>query len=237
LGNLIIGYDLFDQEASGIKLRYPDLDKICRDDKSIIAGTLLLADSSHVLHDHYEIEIHGVPEYPFRFPRVFETGGRLPINVDWHVFETDGHCCFRTQPEELLACKKGVDLISFIEKEVKPYFFNQTFRNKFGYYLNERSHGTNGEIEFFFDLFRTKDLLQVYKHLKFVLGRQQPSRTQDCYCGSKEKYRRCHRDSFQNLAQLTDYELQYFINNLIHSGDFIKNYPLVAHQLILQGKS
>ena len=232
MGKVIDGFELFDTEASKVKLIYPDLDKKIKDEKSIVVGGLLLKDSEGILHDRYEIEIHPIHEYPFMFPRVFETGGRIPINIDWHVFEADGHCCIRVFPEELLICKKGIDLLSFIEKEVKPYFYNQSFRNKFGYYLNERSHGLLGELEFFFDLFRTHDLLLVYKYLAFISKRQEPSRTENCFCGSGEKYRRCHREAFRELIEFNDYELQYFKNNLISSKTFINSYPLLAYQLM-----
>jgi len=215
------GIELFKKEALLVNIDFPDLKLIEKDSKQIICGELILIDSEGVKHKSYSIEIHPVPEYPLRFPLVFEIGGRIPKNVDWHIFESDGHCCLKTYAEELLICKKGLTLANFIENEVKPYFFNQTFRECYGYFNQERAHGITGELEFFFELFRTKDLLQVLNLIYFISKRVEPYRTDDCFCGSREKYRRCHREAFRIMNKFSDLDFQYFRQSIINSSEVI----------------
>ena len=222
------GFELFYKEAILVKNVFPGLDIMERDFKQIIAGELVLIDNEGIPHKSYSIEIHPVLEYPFRFPLVFETGGRIPVNIDWHIFESDGHCCLKTYAEELLICKKGLTLNSFIEKEVKPYFFNQAFREHHGYFMQERSHGYLGELEFFFELFRTRDLEQLYKLITFTENGLEPHRTDECFCGSREKYRRCHRNAFRVMVQFTNQEIKLFKHKIVHSPQFINEYPLLA---------
>lgn len=229
------GSTLFEKEAVNISDVYPGLALIERPGKWIVAGKLILIDNEGVVQDNYAIEIQSVPDYPLKFPLVFETGGRIPRNIDWHIFETDGHCCLKNQPEEILICRRGIDLESFIEREVKPYFFNQAYREKYGFYLQERSHGLLGQLEFFFDLFRTKDLLKLYKFMTFVRKRSEPTRSADCFCGSGEKYRRCHREAYRTMCEFTDREFGYFLHELTHSNAFVRNYPVLALQLSESG--
>lgn len=220
MGEVADGISLFRAEAIQISNAFPSLSFCEQDGRPIVAGELELKGADSVNHGTYFIEIHPVEEYPYRFPHVFETGGRIPRNIDWHIFESDGHCCLKNQPEEFLLCKAGINLPAFIEKEVKPYFFNQLFREKHGYFLQERSHGLLGELEFFFDIFKTKDLLRLYQLLTFIAKRVEPGRTENCFCGSKEKYRRCHREAFRTAIRFSDRELRYFIMQIIQSKTF-----------------
>lgn len=229
------GFDTFREEAKFISNRFPGLSLSDKDGKPVVHGKLSLIDKDGVLHTTYSIEIHAVEEYPNRFPYVFETGDRIPRNIDWHIFETDGHCCLKNLPEEILICKEKLNLDKFIIEEVTPYFFNQLYREKHGYFLQERSHGLIGELEFFFDLFRTADLLKVYKMLYVIKQRLEPTRTEKCFCGSKEKYRRCHRDAYRIASRFSDHELSYFIRKLIESDIFKHLHPFQALQ-ISQGK-
>ncbi|MDR6940846.1 hypothetical protein J2W55_000674 [Mucilaginibacter pocheonensis] len=108
--------------------------------------------------DTYQLEIHSTDQYPSVFPWVFETGGKLPVNIDWHVYDDTGRCCIKVPPEEEVICKKGITLHAFIKDELTPYLFNQTFRRENGYYINERSHGVKGLIEYYCEKLKCNDL-------------------------------------------------------------------------------
>lgn len=150
-------------------------------------------------------------DYPNRFPHVFETGGRIPINIDWHVYPNDGHCCICSIPEEILICKNWISLHSFIENQVKPYLFNQKFREVHGFFLKERPHGNKGNIQFFVEAFKTNDLTTVINGLIFIKQRNEPNRVSQCFCGSGFKYRKCHKESYRVLSLFSNDELNVFI--------------------------
>lgn len=221
MGLLKSGYKVFEHEALAILESYPK-QKLEFTEKGVpcLIGHLDLVDKDGFLVDTYRINIEATELYPYRFPYLFETEGRIPKNIDWHVFETDGHCCICTIPDELLKCKKGVSLVQFIEDEVKPYLFNQTHRRIRGYFLNERSHGDDGEFQHYYTHFRTKDLKKIVDWLLFISQKKAPGRTNLCFCGSGEKYRYCHRDAFITYSVLDKEDILNLIDRIILSKQF-----------------
>jgi len=212
------GYDNFKNQIAEAIDYFPGLTSFAKDGVPGLTGELRLidVDGNHV--DIYTIEILATETFPSSFPFLFEVGGKIPKNYDWHVYETDGHCCLKTAPEEILACKKGITLNSFIEEEVKPYLFNQTFRRLNGYFYQERSHGFLGSVEYFQEVFKTENLNLIKNGLLFISRRKTPSRTAMCFCGSGKKYRKCHRGAFKKLSVLSDddfntilFQLQIYI--------------------------
>ena len=179
-----------------------------------IEGSLQLYSHEGDLLDTYRIRIVESDHYPYAFPYVYETGGRLPINIDWHVFQ-DGHCCIISPPEESLLCKDGIDLSWFIRKQLIPYFFNQKFRETHGYYLNERSHGTMGILEYFYDLFGCHDHHRIARVLYHLLRYPQPERTASCFCGSGLKFRKCCRSPYQVLCRFGLAEKEFYLQLIL----------------------
>ena len=215
------GYRAFRGNAIQVPEFFPELRYLETDiGMPYLAGDIVLRGDSGEYIDSYAVKIEPTEGYPFRFPRVIETGGRLPVNIDWHVYP-DGYCCLMSPPEQILKCKNGVALLGFIENHVKPYFFAQKHRELYGFYLKERSHGDDGIIEFFEDIFRTKDLFVIARGLMFIKNRQEPSRTGKCFCGGSQKYRKCHRDAFRTLSAFTDFEIMKFVEVILKS----KRYP------------
>lgn len=206
------------KEAEVIQKDFPELEFFIDNDTSvpILSGTIKLENSNGITLDTYEVRISPTPEYPKRFPFVFETGERIPINIDWHVYPDDGHFCFCSIPEEILICKYGISLSWFIENQIKPFLFNQKYREMHGFFFKERPHGNKGNVQFFMEELNTNDYPKLLQLLYFIKGRKEPNRVQNCFCGSGEKYRYCHRSAFRKLSQFTDIELNFFIE-MIHS--------------------
>lgn len=219
LGPVNNGFQIFLNEAELILSEFPRLTLDAGSSNSVpsISGTIQLNDEKGSIIDGYQIKIIPTTEYPFRFAHVFETGGRIPINIDWHIYP-DGHCCIRSIPEEILICRKGINLHGFINDQLKPYFFNQKYREIHGYYLNERPHGTEGNFQFFSEAFRTTDAGTIVNGLDLIKQRNEPNRVSECFCGSGLKYRKCHRDTFRLLNAFTNDELNFFIEMIMNFG-------------------
>lgn len=217
------GFLIFKKEAEIIQNDYPGL--ILVDDEKngtlIISGVIQLEDEKGSFIDSYEIKIVPTADFPYRFPHVFEIGGRIPLNIEWHVYPEDGHCCISSFPEEILICKNGISLNSYIENHVKPYFFNQKHRELNGFFLKERPHGIEGNVQYFIETFKTKDLATIIKGLIFLTHRTEPNRVNLCFCGSGLKYRKCHRETYRVLSAFNDNELNLFI-------DMIKRFDLLS---------
>jgi hypothetical protein len=155
------GYTLFKEQATAVLEKYKELSFKNEDGIPCIFGSLILTNDDGSLVDIYQIEIKAVADFPNHFPEVFETGGRIPRNVDWHIFEATGNCCIASPPEEVIICNSGFTLLSFIDNQVKNYFYSQIFRNQNGYFLKERSHGSKGWIEFFEETFMTNNIFNI----------------------------------------------------------------------------
>jgi hypothetical protein len=178
-----------------------------------ITGSLGLKDATGTLIDSYSIRIVPSERYPYRFPSVFETGGRLPVNIDWHIYP-NGHCCLKTVPEEILLCKRGITLHWFIKEQVLPYFFNQKHRELYGYFLQERSHGILGDLEFFKEHFNTQDRNLVLRLLLEVQKVSELKSNSKCLCGSGRKFKKCHRRTIRSTKAFSQREINYFIGSV-----------------------
>lgn len=206
--------DLFYNQALEAISIHPKLSLVEKADTIILLGELDLIEQEVGIIDTYEIEIHPSPLFPYRFPYLYETGGRIPINIDWHRFEQTGHCCVKVTAEEIIICHRGISLKDYIQFQAIPYFFNQTFRRVNGYFLNERRHGVLGVVDFYFEELKTKDIYKMLRMLEFIRLCQEPYRVAKCFCGSGLKYRHCHRDSFRLLVQAGREQIQNDITDI-----------------------
>ena len=214
------GLSNFRKEAIHICAEFPNLEySEDQDGTPYLYGKILLLNESNNYIDAYLIKIEPSANYPHSFPYVFEKGGRLPINVDWHMFN-DGHCCIKSMPEETLICKEGINLSSFIREQVVPYFFNQKHRELHGYYLHERSHGMDGNIEFFQDVFETTNLKAIARSLFFIARNPKPNRVDACFCGSNLKFRKCCRSVYDKMRGFGNEDLELYIQMIITSARF-----------------
>ncbi len=214
------GYSVFEQEAKEVVEKYKELSYKSEDGIPCIFGSLVLSNEYGCIEDTYQIEIKPVDDYPNLFPLVFETGGRIPRNVDWHVFEPTGNCCIASPPEEIIICNSGFTLLSFIDNQVKNYFYSQIFRNQNGYFLKERSHGNKGWIEFFEETFMTNNIFNIEFGLYQIIEGKKIDRVSICFCGSGKKYRKCHKKSYSILSKLSLDTIKFFLYALKETNEY-----------------
>lgn len=203
------GIDIFREECGAISATFPDLVFHEEQGMPVITGKILLKEQEMFI-DAYEVRITPTPDYPNRFPLVFETGGRLPLNIDWHVFP-DGHCCIKSYSEEIYMCRQGISLQDFIGGQLVPYFFNQKCRELNGFFLQERKHGDAGNLQFFEEIFQTSDLGIIGRGLLTLWENGIPNRVSECFCGSGKKYRKCHKDALLKMSVFSRSDLEIFL--------------------------
>jgi hypothetical protein len=195
-------YIKFIEEATEAINNFPDLQLCSREDSlPLLEGKITLFDEIGGAYDSYFIKIECCQDYPNSFPFVYETLKRLPHNIDWHVYG-DGHFCICTPIEEFIHCAKGYTLKSFIQDQVLPYLHNQSFREKEGYFLNERSHGSQGILESLYDILSINDVIKIHELLVFIYKNSIPLRTSKCFCGSNKKFRYCHKESYHAIKSI-----------------------------------
>jgi hypothetical protein len=204
------GIDLFREECRAISAEFPNLVYNEEQGLPVISGKILLKEQDMFI-DAYEVRIIPTLDYPNRFPLVFETAGRLPHNIEWHVFP-DGHCCIKSYPEEIYMCRQGLSLQDFIGGQLVPYFFNQKYRELNGFFLQERKHGDAGSLQFFEDIFHTSDLRIIGRGLLSLWENGLPNRVSECFCGSGKKYRKCHKEALLKMSVFSRSDLEMFLS-------------------------
>ncbi|NCP07188.1 MAG: hypothetical protein COZ16_04050 [Flavobacteriaceae bacterium CG_4_10_14_3_um_filter_31_253] len=214
------GYTLFEEQSTEVIEKYKELSLKNEDGIPFVSGSLALTDEYGAIEDTYQIEIKAVDDYPNRFPLVFETGGRIPRNVDWHIFEDKGNCCIASPPEEIITCNSGLTLLSFIDNQVRNYFYSQIFRNQNGYFLKERSHGSKGWIEFFEETFMTDNIFNIEFGLNQIIEGKKIDRVSICFCSSGKKYRKCHKKSYDILSKLSLDNVKLFLHALRETSEY-----------------
>jgi hypothetical protein len=222
MGTLITSYDIFCSHIPETSQRFGKLCQFNDDNgKIFLRGELDVIDNTGKFWESFEVEIHHVDGFPFKFPDVYEVGGKIPRIGDWHIYEDTHTCCITVPPDELIKCRNGIRLVNFVESEVLPYFFNQTHRRVEGYYVHgEYSHGYHGIIEFFDNELKTGgNIRKVISLISSIANIQKPDRTATCFCGSKSKFRKCHRQAYEKLILIGRDQLIAFASMLAKCTD------------------
>lgn len=194
-------YVLFCEQLQSTIRRYPKLRIKEVDGLQILKGIVDIPNDNNEIVGSFSIEIAFRKEFPYRFPILYEVGGDIPKLADWHKYSNNS-CCLTVEPNEILICKNGINVLFFIENVAIPYFANQVHRKIAGYYKNgEFGHGALGLKQFYSGLLKTADenKWREYFEIAFVNKPLRISRNDCCFCGSNIKYKNCHHLIFQNL--------------------------------------
>jgi len=142
--------------------------------------------------EEYELMIQFTEEYPFRFPVVVETSSKIPKEISRHI-QTNGSICFANPQDELALCRNGITFKWFLDEVLNPHLCREYAREQLGYYpTGERSHGTEGIWEGYYELFNTTDKKAILQELELIHGMHRIGRNSPCYCNGGKKYKACH---------------------------------------------
>jgi len=212
----------FKKDIEIVPNSYPSLSIISRDGNKILKGELEIIDNNGKCWEVYNVEIKASSDYPNRFPKLFEVGNAFPKIADWHVYENDESCCVDVTPNEILICKNGLSVLEFIKRFTIPYLANQKFRELEGYYLyGEYPHGIFGRIMFYQSKLKAKSPQELIQMFDLIIKGYSPNRRVFCPFCKKEKFRRCHKNAFEELKAIDSFLhfdakeqlLPFFINN------------------------
>jgi hypothetical protein len=177
--------------------------------EKFLKGEIHIVDAKGKEWSKYQIEIKGNDGYPYTFPELFETGNAFPHNADWHVYEEDLSCCIDYPANAKIICKNGMHVSDYIKNYAIPYFANQLFRIREGYYrYGEYSHGIFGKIEYYQSKLKAKNPEELLKMFHFILRDFELPRTAECPFCRKVKFRHCHRDVFRELHFVREYLIE-----------------------------
>ena len=66
----------------------------------------------------FSIEIKGSIRYPYEFPIVYEVGGDILAEANYHKYK-DNSLCIDVKASEILKCYSGMSICDFIEEELR----------------------------------------------------------------------------------------------------------------------
>ncbi len=142
-------------------------------------------------------------DYPQGEPHIFEVAGRFPHVSDRHFF-ADGQCCLWLPTESRWEPDDPEGLCRFLE-EVAVFFDQQLVYEAGGrseWPGEQRSHGDEGYLEYIVDeLGGDRHLLVVFAPILLGLQKGRVQSNDPCPCGSRRKYKGCHKPRVEKLER------------------------------------
>jgi hypothetical protein len=191
-----------DEIKRAINFDQPYLSVVEVEERFKISGKFVVASSDHAAAegaiDQFDVSIFVAKNFPRIEPVVFETGNRIPREVDRHCY-TNGACCTGVW-DEWLAKNERPTIDTFLEGPVRNFFLSQMYFEIHGRWpFGERSHGDAGIREACVDMLGiNNDQKLVLRYLRVLAG-PWPKGHWQCPCGSSRQIRHCHRDELMAL--------------------------------------
>jgi len=162
------------------------------DEKAELEGVIDIVDTDGNYWDSYDIKIVVlIRKYPNIIPQVYESSKKIIRENDWHI-SADGECCLDITHNLILLQNKGVDLISFYQKKIYPFFANHQYKLRTGNYANgDYPHLVDGIKYFYENEIGLFDFELIIKILSSILKNRLPEKLAICICG-QNKYKHCH---------------------------------------------
>jgi len=143
------------------------------------------------IEDYFQLEIHIIKNQK-TLPIVYEKRRIGPFH---HKF-TDGSLCLEVPMKISISFKKNKNnLCLFFEEFVIPYLYGYVYYEMYGVMpFGERSHGENGYIEYFMDIFNLQSKKKLIDFLQYLINTASYRGHHICPCGSNRIIRNCHKD-------------------------------------------
>lgn len=169
--------------------KYPDLRLTIDGEIGHLVGSFPIVHEGVEL-DRFEIKVRVPAEFPRELPTVYEVGGRIPHDVDWHTFKAGNLCVI--VPEEWFLNQNYRSLIAYLEGPLRNYFVNHALAEA-GHVrpMGERRHGSRGLYDAYGDMVGTTDTLAIIRYLRFCASPKIKAHWK-CPCGSGKRVEICH---------------------------------------------
>jgi hypothetical protein len=151
------------------------------------------------ISDVFDVEMFIPHEFPDAHPVVWEAGCR--ISRDFTHVNIDGSFCLAVPLDINEVLSDDPSLLGFVDKLLVPYLYSYCHWEKFKEMpFGERSHGAKGYLEYYLDLFNTKNMNSVLRGvIDLLVYGYRPH--EKCACGSGRKALRCHPTESRKIAK------------------------------------
>lgn len=199
-----------DKDLKEVVKIFPKLKLFEKDKKKSVSGEIDIFDAAGSYVNSFDISVTVPRNYPHGFPLLFETGNKFEHIPDRHINE-DGSCCVCSLQESDLIGQRGITIKDFFLKYVIPYLANQLYFDSEEEWANgDYEHGVEGILQFYKELFKIDNIEEVIRLLSFF-NTKKINRNDDCFCGKKEKLKRCHLQTYTIIKDLSKRRIEYDI--------------------------
>lgn len=193
--------DFFEEVARVASIRQPNLSVELLGDAVILEGPFVCYSDAGPF-DAFDVRIRLEAGFPVREPIVHETFGRIPRDIDRHMYNSE-RCCLGIWWHWLWK-NPDADFESFLTGPVHDFFVSQVYfekRNEWPF--GEREHGFKGQADAYLEILKLPGDADVSAALS-LLGVKVLKGHHVCPCGSKQRLRDCHFAHFVDLRAKLD---------------------------------
>jgi hypothetical protein len=187
----MVSEELIKSQFEIAKLKFPKLHPPVRVGETWeLIGAIDVIDNDGFLWDTYEIKIVVPNNYPEELFELQEIGNKIPKEANWH---NDKSCCVSTNATIYSTLGEDLSLLNWLVKFAHPFFANYIVKKETGEYADgEFPHGIEGTVMGYEKLFDLKGAKAVYLKLKMICSVLQRGRNNQCFCGSRKKFKNCY---------------------------------------------
>jgi hypothetical protein len=200
--------------------KFPRLHALKSGDYVLVEGTFDVNEGD-VRIEGFLIRVLLPTSYPLEIPTVWELGGRVPRQLDWHV-NGNGTLCVGLPEELWLRFKGRFELKEFLEGPVRSYFVGvcEKLAGR-PWPWEEWAHGAPALQEFYGKVIGTEDI-ECVKALLAMLEKDLVKGHWRCPCGSGKEIRRCHLPTVRDLhATLPKWMFTRYLASLNAQADSV----------------
>jgi hypothetical protein len=151
--------------------------------------------------DRFLIEIEIPSNFPTAWPRVWETGGRIPRILDRHVNGADGTLCVILPDEAFIRYASTITLLEYLNGPLRNFFIGQlSVENGHPWPWGEHAHGVKGAVAYYGELLGVGDALTIGNVL-YMIWKGRYKGHWPCPCGSGQKIRNCHGPTMRLIGE------------------------------------
>ena len=183
----------FEKQLACIQETHPGLLGCASSGGFEITGVFVLNHSANniPLYEEYSLKIIVPSNFPYEFPKVWETSELIPKGFD-HVYP-DGHLCLAANCEIASLLDQTPSLYAFIEELVASYLYSAAYYAKYKVYpFGERKHGNRGIKEAYAERYHSNSDDTLWSLLGYVAGISTYRGHVSCPCLSGKRLRECH---------------------------------------------
>lgn len=166
-----------------------------------------------LINDSYLLKISIDPRFPNILPNVYEIEGKIPREIDRHIFSS-GKICLGSPLSLQLAYSEDPTINGFIEMCIIPFLYaNSYFERNEEYPWGDLDHGYSAVIDDYLDIFKLTNQSQLIQALKILIASTFNANKMRCPCGCRKRFKQC--DYSKHLLTIKPQATKFFFNSVL----------------------